>query len=197
MQKAKTEKARVTKAYLIEQARALILELGIEQLSMDRLAKYAGYSKGAVMYHFPSKRHLQAALIQDYADHLEGELQRQLKRYPDQDVPNFLRAYIDWFDSFSQDRYGWPRLGVTLLSQVTNDPELMKPVRDWYDGLYTRIEAVEEGPARSALMLALMSLEGFFYTRKFGLHPTEEMRRSAIASLRKRVDHWDAEIAKS
>ena len=69
-------KAQKTKADLLKAARAVLLSGGIARLSMDRVAEQAGVSKGAIMYHFPTKRALQAALIEDYAEHLDRELRR-------------------------------------------------------------------------------------------------------------------------
>ena len=44
----------------------------------------------------------------------------------------------------------------------------MKPVRDWYRKLFTRIEVLPEAERIPAL-IAVMALEGFFYTHKFGV----------------------------
>ena len=180
-------KARQTRAHFIENARALILENGIDPLSMDRLAERAGYSKGACMYHFPTKRALQRALVEDYVEHLQSQLERHESKYAVHNERTFIQAYIDWFDDFEHYTYEWARIGVALLSQTLNDPEVMKPLRDWYKQLYARIEDLPEDK-RADTFLAIMALEGFFYTRKFGVYCEDEAVKNA--ALKKLRDMW-------
>ena len=71
-----SEKALRTRAAIIAAARGIILKEGIGALTMDRAAQAAGMSKGACMYHFKNKRALHAALIEDYAAHLDGQMKR-------------------------------------------------------------------------------------------------------------------------
>lgn len=71
-----SEKAIRTRASIIAAARSIILKEGIGALTMDRAAQEAGMSKGACMYHFKTKRALHAALIEDYAAHLESQMKR-------------------------------------------------------------------------------------------------------------------------
>ena len=71
-----TPKALRTRQTLLTVARTIILNEGIGALTMDKVAEAAGVSKGACMYHFRSKRALQAALLEDYAEHLNTELER-------------------------------------------------------------------------------------------------------------------------
>ena len=72
-----SEKALRTRAAIIAAARGIILKEGIGALTMDRAAQAAGMSKGACMYHFKNKRALHAALIEDYAAHLDGQMKRR------------------------------------------------------------------------------------------------------------------------
>ena len=75
-----SEKALRTRAAIIAAARGIILKEGIGALTMDRAAQAAGMSKGACMYHFKNKRALHAALIEDYAAHLDGQMKRMLQK---------------------------------------------------------------------------------------------------------------------
>ena len=138
-----SEKALRTRAAIIAAARGIILKEGIGALTMDRAAQAAGMSKGACMYHFKNKRALHAALIEDYAAHLDGQMKRH-------------EALFE----------GRP----ALLSNFVHDDELMKPVHDWYQKLWFRIQALPEAE-RLPRFVAIMALEGFFYTRKFGVNP--------------------------
>ena len=144
-----SEKALRTRAAIIAAARGIILKEGIGALTMDRAAQAAGMSKGACMYHFKNKRALHAALIEDYAAHLDGQMKRHEALFEGRD---------------------WADVGVALLSNFVHDDELMKPVHDWYQKLWFRIQALPEAE-RLPRFVAIMALEGFFYTRKFGVNP--------------------------
>lgn len=71
-----SDKAIKTRQSILDAAKAIIIEEGIGALTMERAATKAGISKGACMYHFKSKRALQAALVEEYAAHLSSELAR-------------------------------------------------------------------------------------------------------------------------
>ena len=77
---------------------------------------------------------------------------------------------VEWFKSFEKDSRAWADVGVALLSQFVHDEELMAPVYEWYDRLFHRIEALPDDE-RVPAFVAVMALEGFFYTRKFGVNP--------------------------
>ncbi|MGN1209061.1 MAG: TetR/AcrR family transcriptional regulator [Duodenibacillus sp.] len=163
-----SEKAIKTRQSILEAARALICEEGLAALTMDRAAQKAGISKGACMYHFKSKRQLQAALIEEYAEHLHEQLSRHEALFKGRPDETLVPGYVAWFQSFSEDSHGWAQVGSTLLSNFSHDEELMRPVRSWYQRLFMRIEALPE-EERIPSLIAVMALEGFFYNHKFGL----------------------------
>lgn len=166
----KSDKAKRTRESIIEAAREVIRGDGIDVLTMDRVAKEAGLSKGACMYHFKNKRELYAALIADYAQHLEGEQRRHEALFKGRPDETLVPGFIEWFKSFEKDTRAWADVGVALLSQFVHDEELMAPVYEWYERLFHRIDALPEDE-RVPAFVAIMALEGFFFTRKFGVNP--------------------------
>ena len=66
------ERAFKTRQTILTAARKLVQTLGIERLSLDRVCREAGVSKGALMYHFPNKNALVEGMIADYAEHLRA-----------------------------------------------------------------------------------------------------------------------------
>lgn len=81
-----------------------------------------------------------------------------------------MPGFVEWFKTFEADSRDWADVGVALLSNFVHDDELMKPVHDWYQKLWFRIQALPEAE-RLPRFVAIMALEGFFYTRKFGVNP--------------------------
>ncbi len=166
--KMPSNKAIKTNAAILKAAREIVRTEGIDRLSMDRVAQKAGLSKGAVMYHFTTKRALQAALLEEYAEHMDSELHRHEAMFEGAPLEKLMAGYIEWFRSFARDNHGWSAVGVQLLGQQARDPELIKPVSDWYDRIYARLDKL---PARqrTRFLTALMALEGLFFVHKFGV----------------------------
>ncbi len=55
----------------------------------------------------------------------------------------------------------------------------MKPVKEWYQKLFERIEQAPK-EKQTALLIGIMALEGFFYTHKFGVDlVSPKMKREA------------------
>ena len=50
-----SDKGRKTQEFLVKTAFDIIVEKGIEALSLDRIVERAGISKGALTYHFKNK----------------------------------------------------------------------------------------------------------------------------------------------
>lgn len=177
-----TAKARRTKSELLNAAREILVTDGIGRLSMDRVAERAGVSKGAIMYHFPTKRALQAALIENYAEHLDREFRRCESLFEGSPDEVLIPAYVEWFRGFNADSKGWAGVGVQLLSQQSHDPELLEPIRAWYARLFARIERLPKR-SRTRMLLVILSLEGLFYTHKFNFDALTEAHKDEVCAL--------------
>lgn len=182
MSTALSEKALSTRQRMLKCAEAIILEDGIESLSMDRVAEKAGMSKGALMYHFKTKKALISALIEAYAEHLDRHLARAEALFEGSPEETFIPGYIRWFQEFDADNKGWANIGLSLLVQKVHDPELLEPVRAWYEKLHARVAALPP-ERRARTFLALMALEGFFYTHKFGLDLMTQEEKAPVYEL--------------
>ena len=177
-----SNKSFKTHCIILQAARDIVRTEGIDHLSMDRVAQRAAVSKGAVMYHFPSKRALQAALLQDYAEHMTLEQRRHEALFEGSPLETLIPGYVEWFKSFAADNRGWSAVGVQLLGQQAKNPELLKPVSDWYDALYARLEKLP-AKQRARMLMAVMTLEGLFFVKKFGLGHMDEKHCREILNL--------------
>ena len=124
-----SDKAIKTRQSILDAAKAIIIEEGIGALTMERAATKAGISKGACMYHFKSKRALQAALVEEYAAHLSSELARHEALFDGPPEETLVPGFIEWFRSFDHDNHGWSTVGLAIHSNFVHDEELMRPVK--------------------------------------------------------------------
>lgn len=190
-----SDKAKMTRAAMLRSARELIVERGIDRLSMDQLALRCEKSKGAVMYHFKTRRALLQALIEEYAEHMTERLCRneawavsnlnEAERNDEEARGRALiAAYVRWFREFDADSSEWAQVGVSLLALASHDPELLEPVRAWYRRLIARAEALPFR-VRSKVIFCLMAMEGLFFTRKFSLDGmTADQKEAVFAEMR-------------
>lgn len=167
-QKKENNKAAQTREHMLKCALAIIREEGIERLSMDRLAEHSQMSKGAVMYHFRTKQELLSALIERYAAHMQLMLERSEERLEGTPQQTLVPAYVDWFRAFERANSDWSTVGLSLLSQQVRTPEVLSPMREWYDRLFARLHDVPP-EKRGAALVNVLALEGLFYLHKFGL----------------------------
>jgi AcrR family transcriptional regulator len=178
-----TPKAQRTRELILDAARELVRREGIAYLSLDKVAAASSLSKGAVTYHFKTRRDLDEALIADYAAFLDSSLKRFIARQIElgatDETVALIPAYAEWFRDFVANGHDRAILGVELLSQQAHDPEIVQPVRNWYASLVGRVNALPMRD-RAKMLVAIMAFEGLFFTRKFGLDTIGEDQRREI-----------------
>lgn len=130
---------------LLAAAVELIVAEGLTALTYDRLAAAARVSKGGLLYHFPSKRELTAALIEHALDEFEAGVQTAAG--DDRRPGAWTRAYVDASLTVSPGR---PEVAfAVLLSAPEVGPELLRHCGTRFAAWQQRIVAdgVPPGPA--------------------------------------------------
>ena len=120
------------RSQLLAVAGRLFAEQGFHGLSMEQLAVAAGVSKPVLYQHFPSKRELYLALVNDAADELQAQVRTALEGTTDNHarVEAAISAYFD----FVEDQ----RFELLFGTAEMNDDA----VRDAVDGALGRIADV-------------------------------------------------------
>src|SRR3712207_3868484 len=78
MAPAKSAKSRsLTRETLLHAATQVILDRGVEALTLDAVAHQAGVSKGGLLYHFPNKNALVVGLGEQLIQEFEAALQEE------------------------------------------------------------------------------------------------------------------------
>lgn len=116
------DKQQQTRRRLLAEARRIFLKVGYRGTTLDDIATAAGFTKGAVYWHFPNKRALFLALVaESVAENLDvlgsflalGAADPQL-------LKRKLGAWIDTID----ERESLAAFGVELEIEARHDPEL-------------------------------------------------------------------------
>src|SRR5690625_1045868 len=81
-----------TRAELLYAAALEISERGYSGASFSSVAARLGLTKGAFAYHFPTKRALAVALMEDFAQAFQDALDQARQRFPNDDLRTALHA---------------------------------------------------------------------------------------------------------
>ena len=120
------------RSQLLAVAGRMFAEQGFHGLSMEQLADAAGVSKPVLYQHFPSKRELYLALVNDAAEELQAQVRKALEGTTDNEarVEASIAAYFD----FVEDQ----RFQLLFGTAEMNDDS----VREAVDGALARIANV-------------------------------------------------------
>ena len=158
------------------------LDLGLEllrrgePLSLDSVARAAGLTKPGLMYHFPTKEALMAALVDRVVDRCEGELEALLPS----DSPTAdqrLAAYLRW--SFTH-----PHDGSDLV--MLSDPRLRdRMIVRWTERMHPWVEIPRGLTARDRARLHMVRLaaDGCWFADASGYLPVPDAERRDLLSV--------------
>lgn len=159
---------------ILDAAEHVVLQEGASHMTMDAVAAKAGVSKGGLMYHFPSQRHLLQAMLQRFIDQVEARIvqaRESLLPGPTREI----KAYIlSWFTAGSKYR----RTANALLATITREPELLKSVRQKHGEILARI--VEDAPDPERATILSLATEGMWMSELLGVSPLSSRKRGNI-----------------
>lgn len=177
---------RATRQKILAAARAIIIEKGTDSLSIDRVIREAGVSKGSFMYHFPSRQALVEALVNEYAAHL-AEVETDLNRKASGACP-MLEAYAEWYKGFTSgdiDSGSSPLVALAMASRENR--KFMEPVREWYRHYFDRVKAEPCGPEKA--LVYTLAYDALFFHHLFGTDVlTREEKASVTRALKALAD---------
>lgn len=165
-----------TREALLKAASQVVIDKGVEALTLDAVAKQAGVSKGGLLYHFPNKD----ALIGGMVEHLIQEFEAVLQTEFDQDdVPGtpgqWVRAYIRATLRFSKQSLA---LIARLTSIAADSPNLFEAANVYDQQLRQRIEASGIDPTKATIIL--LATDGLWLSEVFQVGTLEESRLAQV-----------------
>ena len=165
-----TKHSSNTKKKLLEAAARVVKEKGASYLTLDAVAKQAQVSKGGLLYHYPNKAALLAAMI----THLNDSFERAIAERITADS-SWLEAYVAM--SFDP-QHSQIAESAGMLAAVANDMSLLEPLAQRYKVLQSQLEASGLDPDLATIVR--LAADGLWFTELFGISPLTDDRRSQV-----------------
>ncbi len=150
---------------ILEAAARVVETEGARHLTMDAVARAAAVSKGGLLYHFPSKRHLLEGMVERFLEQTEAG--REALRDEQQQTAN--PALVSWILAERGQTPNERTIGRALLAAAAEDPELLAVARPVMQSAFAEAGG---GATPSALgWVALLATEGLRYLDMLDLLP--------------------------
>jgi AcrR family transcriptional regulator len=161
---------------LLRAASAVVAERGYSALTLDAVGAATGVSKGGVLYHFPTKEALVAALVEELASGFDAD--QSAAHDADPAAPGaWTRAYVTASAAPVQDESEQLAV-VALLAAVGYDPSLLDPIRDRYRQWVDRLD--DDGLPGIDAHVVRLAADGLWAADLFGLAPPDPELRARI-----------------
>ena len=162
---------------ILEAALRVVEENGANHLTIDAVAACANFSKGGVLYHFPSKK----ALLSGMLDYLLEANDERIKALGDSD--NLLSALLHKENQMSAAER---RASLALLAAAAEDPELLKPAKDYMKRVVDEITQNSEQPMEALTLF--LAHEGIRYLDILEINPmSAKQTRETLERLNQRA----------
>lgn len=166
-----TKDSSETKQKLLKAATQVVREKGASSLTLDAVAKQAGVSKGGLLYHYPNKTALLAAMVTYLNDSFERAIAEQIAN----GMTSWLAAYVAM--SFDPQQSQTAE-SAGMLAAVANDMNLLEPLRQRYKILQQQLEASSSDPDFATIVR--LAADGLWFAELFGISGLTEERRSQV-----------------
>ena len=162
-----------TKLELLEAAARIVKEQGASQLTLEAVAKKAGVSKGGLLYHYPNKSALLAAMVTHLIESFEKAIEQTIEQ--SEGKISWLEAYVilsfDPSGSLLAESAG-------ILAAVASDPSLLEPFKEINEIWQEKVEANGLDPVVATIIR--LAADGLWYTELFDVSPFTEEKRSQV-----------------
>lgn len=154
-------KRTIDRDAILDAAEEVVSESGAGQLTFDAVAARAGVSKGGVLYCFPSKPALIAAMTERDLKRFEEEVAMRLPEGGDARAQ--LRARIE---ATHGESAAMAARAASLMAALVETKDEAGILREDYEG---RLDAFENDAAGRRMRLAFLACEGAFMLRGLGI----------------------------
>lgn len=135
---------------ILNAAQQVVAREGAANLTLDAVAKESGFSKGGLLYNFPSKEALIQGMLQRLIESIEPGLEAFRAELAGQLNPT-LRSIIECAHAEGAlDR----NVSMAILAAGAQNPQLLDPLRNHYQQHYQNIQQESPDPDLATLLWA-------------------------------------------
>ncbi|MBW4694043.1 MAG: TetR/AcrR family transcriptional regulator [Lyngbya sp. HA4199-MV5] len=177
MASTKKQPRSLTRDTLLGAAAQVILDKGVEALTLDAVARQAGVSKGGLLYHFPNKNALVVGLGEQLIQDFEAGLQAEFDQDEAPGTPGqWARAYIRSTLRMSKQSLALIARLSSLLVEMP--PELLIPIEAYEQQWRRLLETDGLDPIQATIIQ--LAIDGLWYSEVFQLGAPDEPRRTQV-----------------
>jgi AcrR family transcriptional regulator len=168
---------RSARERLLDAAERLVVEAGASHVTLDAVAKFAGLSKGGLLYHFPTKEALLESMLQRHISEVDARVAaahsgaRCARAGSAQGLRERVRALLE----LSPQRRA---AGAALIAASADNPALLASFRDRYRQLVNELSKAPGGFERAALVL--LAVDGLLLGELLHLSPYTPAERARL-----------------
>ncbi|KAA5802206.1 TetR/AcrR family transcriptional regulator [Alkalicaulis satelles] len=154
---------RPTREIILDAAERVVAREGSGRLTIDAVVRESGFSKGGVLYNFPSKQALIEGMVMRLIQQAQGDCDTALAEAEASGanpVAAVIRAILT-FKSVNGD------LAMAMLAAAAESPELLDPVRDMMARI--REDVISRAPDPVMARIALLAADGLHLAELLGL----------------------------
>jgi AcrR family transcriptional regulator len=156
-----------TPARLVDAAIEVLLREGARHLTLAAVARYAGVSKGGLLYHFPTKQALVAGMVERLVSQFDAAL-AAAGDSPGAATRAYLAATVR---PVADDLTTADRASAALFAAALVDPDALVPLRDKWRVWQRRLEADGIDPALATAVR--LAVDGWWLARLVDLAPPD------------------------
>ncbi len=165
-----------TRESLLRAASQVVIDKGVEALTLDAVAQQAGVSKGGLLYHFPNKDALMGGMVEHLVQYFEAVLQTEFDQDDAPGTPGqWVRAYIRATLRFSKQSLAL----IARLSSIAADlPDLLEAAKVYDQQWRQRIETSGIDPTKATIIL--LAVDGIWLSEVFQVGTLDEPRLTQV-----------------
>lgn len=170
---SQSEEKPSTSELILDAAERVVARDGAS-LTIDAVVKESGFSKGGVLYNFPSKKALIEGMIQRMTDrflerHETAKVQAVAENAPL--LPALISAFFD-------DKHVDRQVHMGLLAALAESPELIEPIRHVHQQI--REDMLTHASDPYVARIVMLAADGLHFSEILGLETCSPDERGAI-----------------
>lgn len=163
-----------TRDRILDAAERVVMRDGAGRLTIDAVVRESGFSKGGVLYNFPSKPALVEAMVERLISSARAEIEA-LAADAEAEGLSPAGALVHALVEHSEKNH---ELSMGLLAASAEQPQLLDPARAYMQAVRERLAALSPDPALGTL--AMLAADGLHFGRMLKLYDISPEARAAL-----------------